>query len=104
MGMDMDFNQIALPRYFLFLCHMGMDKDCKQVVVPRYFLYLSDMDMDCNQIALPEKVFFWQLCVIPLNLALFRTWVGWQNTCHLQHIPRCKDWLLTASQLPTRSF
>jgi hypothetical protein len=55
MGMDMDFNQIALPIYFLFLSHMGMDKDCKQVVLPRCFLYLSHMDMDCYQIALPEK-------------------------------------------------
>jgi len=38
-------------------------------------------------------VFFLQLCIIPLNLALFQTWVGWQNICHLQNILRCKDWL-----------
>jgi hypothetical protein len=54
LGMDMNFNQIALPRYsFLFLSHMDMD--CKQVVLPRYFLSLSHMDMDCKQIALQER-------------------------------------------------
>jgi hypothetical protein len=108
MGMDMDFNQIALPRYFLFLSHMGMDMDCEQVVLPRYFLYLSHMDTDCNQIALPEKDQRYTL------LCSFCSYASYHSTWHYSKLELvgkifviCKIFFdartgyLTASQLPT---